>query len=394
MIELSIIETIHKGAFLEMVRKVLFITTIGGFLQQFEMNDIAILKEKGYEIHYASNFDNPVYDFNIDELGKQGIILHHIDIEKSPGQIRKNILAFKQVKKILKSEKFDAVHCHNPLGGVLGRLSCIGTKTKVIYTAHGFHFYKGAPLLNWLFYYPVEYILARWTDGIVTINKEDYERVKKMKLRRGGFIERIPGVGIDTQKFMPHPELKKEVRAELGIPDSAFYILSVGELNKNKNHKTILEAIASLSDQNIYFGICGKGHEKEELLDTAKKLGLEKRFFLYGFRNDIPRMLQAADCFVFPSIREGLGIAAIEAMATGIPLITSDCRGTREYMHNEENGLVCFKGTPQEYADNILKMRDNTEMRNRMSKACVAVSKGFAVEKTDKHMRNLYNKLL
>ncbi len=377
-----------------MAGKVLFITTIGGFLQQFEMNDIAILKEKGYEIHYASNFNNPVYDFDTEELKKQGITLHHIDIEKSPGKIRKNILAFRQIRAILKNEKIDAVHCHNPMGGVLGRLTCIGKKIKVIYTAHGFHFYKDAPIRNWLFYYPVEYMLARCTDGIVTINKEDYERAKRMKLRQGGFVERIPGVGIDMGKFMPRPELKSEVRAELGIPEDAFYILSVGELNKNKNHRTILEAMALIPDENIYFGICGKGYAAQELIETARRLGVERRFKLYGFRSDIPRMLQAADCFAFPSIREGLGIAAIEAMATGIPLITSDCRGTREYMHNEENGLVCFKGTPQEYADNILRMRDDDNLRSSMAEACVRVSKGFVVEKTDKHMRNIYDKLL
>lgn len=377
-----------------MAGKVLFITTIAGFLQQFEMNDIAILKEKGYEIHYASNFNNPVYDFDTEELTKQGIKLHHIDIEKSPTKIGKNILAFRQIRTLLTREKIDAVHCHNPMGGVLGRLVCIGKKIKVIYTAHGFHFYKDAPLMNWLFYYPVEYLLARCTDGIVTINREDYERAKRMRLRHGGYIERIPGVGIDTAKFKPRPELKSKVREELEIPQDAFYILSVGELNKNKNHKTILEAIALIPDANIYFGICGKGYASEELLDTARRLGIEQRFKLFGFRSDIPYMLQAADCFAFPSIREGLGIAAIEAMATGIPLITSDCRGTREYMHDGENGLVCFQGTPQEYAENILKMRDNPDMRAKMSEACVRISKGFAVEKTDKHMRNIYNKLL
>ena len=157
------------------MRKVLFVTTISGFLPQFEKNDVKLLGEMGCQVHYASNFRNPVYAFDEKELKSQGIFLHHIDIAKSPVKIRENIAAIRQLRTVIEENDIDIIHCHNPMGGVAGRAAA-GTGRRrpyVIYTAHGFHFYKGAPLLNWLLFYPAERFLARFTNQLVTINKED-----------------------------------------------------------------------------------------------------------------------------------------------------------------------------------------------------------------------------
>lgn len=372
--------------------KVLFITTIGGFLQQFEMNDVDILQEMGYEIHYASNLHNPVYDMNIPAMEKKGIRVHHVDIQKTPIHMWKNGKALIQLLKLVKREHIRIIHCHNPMGGVLGRLVSLfnGGRIYTIYTAHGFHFYDGAPKVNWMFFYPVEKCLARLTDCLITINKEDYERALRFRLRKDGQIFRIPGVGIRTKRFAAQEGMREHVRRKFMIPDDVFYLLSVGELNQNKNHIVILRAMAQIPDRKIWLGICGKGNMEDELEAEAERLGLRDRLTLFGFRNDIPQMLSIADCFVFPSLREGLGIAAIEAMAAGIPLITSDCRGTREYARDQVNSLVCVENAPEAYARAITQLKEEPEKHRRMSEACVNMASYFDISATDSIMRQVY----
>ena len=348
------------------MKKILIITTIGGFLPQFEMNDVKILAELGYEIHYASDFDNPVYELDVCRLEEMGIKLHPIYIRKSPLQVRKNMRALREIISIMRREGISVVHCHNPVGGVLGRmaaLACGPQKPYVIYTAHGFHFYTGAPLLNWLLFFPVELLLARRTDCIITINKEDDIRARRFLNSRQKKLFRIPGVGVSTARFAPDAGLRIRVREKLGIKEDIFYILSVGELNHNKNHEVIIRAVALLKDPGIYYGICGKGDRRSYLEKLAEESGVGHQVKFYGFRKDIPEMLQGADCFVFPSKREGLGIAALEAMAAGLPLITSDCRGTREYMEDGRTGYVCCSGKAYEYAALIRRMKESSGRR-------------------------------
>ncbi len=378
------------------MKKILIVTTVGGFLQQFEMNDVNILREQGYKIYYMSNLNNPVYELDYAELSDMEIELHSICIQKSPFHIWENAKAFKEICHIVKKEEIEVLHCHNPMGGVLGRLAALYYRRKqiyVIYTAHGFHFYKGAPLLNWLLYYPIEYLLAKCTDCLITINKEDYKRACRFAKGKNKQVYQIPGVGVDTGKFFPGSEVRKQVREEFHIEEDTFYILSVGELNHNKNHEVILRAIAMIGDKKIHYGVCGRGYHKEYLEQLAVELGIRKQVTLFGFRNDIPRMLQCADCFAFPSIREGFGIAALEAMAAGIPMITSDCRGTREYMEDGKTGYVCQTGTAKEYAKLICKMKDNEKKRAKMSIECRHMAQRFDISETDKIMKKIYKQL-
>ena len=259
------------------MKKILIVTTIGGFLQQFEMNDIKLLLDQGYEIHYASNFDNPVYELDKKALEDMGIILHPICIRKSPVHMLQNMKALKRLCGIIKSHQIDVIHCHNPIGGVLARLAalfCGKKKIYVIYTAHGFHFYKGAPKANWMLFFPVEYLLAKLTDCLVTINREDYLRAKSFKTLKGKTVFQIPGVGVNIAKYADVPESKETIREELGIPKEAFYLLSVGELNHNKNHEVILRAIAQITDREIYYYICDRlkeeGYHQYEISNFAK----------------------------------------------------------------------------------------------------------------------------
>ena len=209
--------------------------------------------------------------------------------------------------------------------------------TKVIYTAHGFHFFKGAPLINWILFYPVEKFCARFTDVLITINQEDYKRAQKFK---AGKVEYIPGVGIDTKKFSEVVVDKSAKRKELGVPVDAFLVLSVGELNKNKNHDTVIKAIAKLNNPNVYYVICGQGTLENYLKDLINELGLEKQVKLLGYRRDIAEISKTSDIFVFPSFREGLSVALMEAMALGLPVVCSKIRGNVDLIEDGKGGYL------------------------------------------------------
>ncbi|MBQ6887282.1 MAG: glycosyltransferase family 4 protein [Lachnospiraceae bacterium] len=378
------------------MKRVLFITTISGFLPQFEKNDVKLLKEMGCEIHYASNFENPIYAFDEEELRRQGIILHQIDIAKSPVKFRTNAKAIRQLKAIIDSYKIDIVHCHNPMGGVAGRVASGFSRRNpyVIYTAHGFHFYKGAPKVNWALFYPAERLMAHMTDCIVTINREDYERACKFRLKKGGSVYQIHSVGVDKKRFDRHPEIAMEKRKELSIPQDAFHIVTAAELNANKNQKVIIEAIRKLPEKDIYYSICGKGSNEKKLQSLIEEEGLAERVRLLGFRTDMEEILQTADCFAFPSYREGLGVAAVEALLCGVPLVTADNRGTREYTIDGANAFCCKADDANFFANAIDNLYRNKTLRDRMSGYARKSAMKFTIEEVEKTMREVYKKAL
>lgn len=379
-----------------METKVLVVTTISGFLAKFEMNDVKIMQDNGCTVHYATNFKNPVYEDRKEELKQKGIKLHHIGIQKSPLRLFKNTRALIQLIDIIKREKIEMIHCHNPMGGVLGRLAAVlsGQKVYTIYTAHGFHFYDGAPLKNWLLFYPIEKFLARFTDKLITINHEDYLRARKFKMKKNGQAVYIPGVGIDVNKFARKPGCYETERAKWKIPENAFHVVSVGELNDNKNHEIIIDVLSDPSMKDVYYTICGKGTKHNELLMKIEKSGLSGRVQLLGYRTDIEQVLQSADCFAFPSKREGLGIASLEALACGVPIVATDNRGTREYVIHNRNGYMCDLDAKDQFKDAILRLKNDGEKRRQMQESCVKTANKFSIESTDRIMRGVYKSAL
>lgn len=377
-------------------KKVLIITTISGFLPQFEQNNVKLLHEAGCEIHYASNFKNPIYTFHAADLEKQGIRLHQIDIAKSPFRFRTNLRALRQLLHILRENEIDIIHCHNPMGGVAGRVAAWLCRRKpyVIYTAHGFHFYKGAPGKNWLLYYPAEWLLAHMTDIIVTINREDYERAKRLHLKTGGAVYQIHSVGVDKKRFAPKKEINEAKRKELGIRTDAFHIVTAAELNDNKNQKIIIDAVGTLPQKDICYSICGKGSGERTLRELIREKGLEDRVRLLGFRTDMEEILQTADCFAFPSYREGLGVAAVEALLCGVPLVVSDNRGTREYAVKGKNAFVCRADSASEFAQAIATLYREKELRTKMAQNCRSSAMKFTTEEVEKTMKDVYRRAM
>lgn len=377
------------------MKKALILTTTSGFLSQFELNNVKLLQEQGYQVHYVTNFGVPIYEVKDETLKNMGVVLHHISIEKSPFSFKRNIWAYRELVRIIDREKIDALHCHNPVGGLLGRLAAHASRRKpyVIYTAHGFHFFRGAPLKNWLLYYPAERFLARYTDKLITINHEDFNIAGKFTYKENGEAEIIPGVGLDTTVFYSRRDKRAQMRKALGIPENAFHIVSAGELNRNKNHKVVIDAIASLARTDIYYSICGEGPWRTKLEKRIRQKGLSDRVFLRGYRVDMPNILQTADIFAFPSVREGMGMAALEAMAMGVPIVAADNRGSREYMSDGNNGFVCDPNSAEEFAKAILTCYEQPELRDVIAKNGLAVIKKFSLNITEQRMKKIYSAL-
>lgn len=375
------------------MKRALIITTVSGFVPQFEMNNVKILQDLGYEVHYATNYHMPVYTDNNERLEGTGIIQHQIDFVRSPYNIGKNIKALNQLVSLMREIKFHLVHCHTPMGGVLGRVAAHKTNTKpVIYTAHGFHFYKGALVWNWLFFYPVERFLAHWTDCLITINQEDYYRAKTFRVRN--MVEYIAGVGIDLKKYKQDTLEKKKKRQEIGIPDDAFLLMSTGELNKNKNHQVIINTLFQLKNKNIHYIICGTGKLKNQLVRISKKMDMEEQIHFLDFRNDINELLNASDCFVFPSKREGLGVAALEAIASGLPVIAFRNRGTLEYVKDGKNGFLCKKNNTKEWSKKIILVKNiSSYKRRKIEKYNKQLIRKFGKENNIYNMKKIYRKL-
>ena len=286
----------------------------------FFKNFVGELVKEGHKVDIATNETNSKVSDYFKELDCH---IYNISTSRSPFSLG-NIKAIKQLKKIVCN--YDLVHCHTPLAAMATRLACKKFRKKglkVIYTAHGFHFYKGAPLKNWIIFYPIEKRCSKWTDALITINHEDYEFAKKkMKAKQ---IIYIPGVGIDVKKFEKTEVDISKKKEELGLPLDSKIILSVGELNENKNHQIVIKALGQLNDSNIHYVIAGKGDLKDKLEEVAKENNVN--LHLLGFRTDVSELYKIADLYVLPSNREGLNVSIMEALASGCPVIASRIRG-------------------------------------------------------------------
>lgn len=314
------------------MKKVLFTATVvKTHINVFHLPYLKWFKEQGYEVHVAAKNDfvnEPCIIPNCDKF-------YDINFARFPFS-KTNITAYKQLKKIITENDYDIIHCHTPVAGVLTRLAAMNSKnTTVIYTAHGFHFFKGAPLINWLIYYPVERFCARFTDKLITINKEDYERAKHFRLRKNGKVYYVPGVGIDIDEIKNTEVDIQQKKKEINIPENIPVLLSVGELIKRKNHETVLKALSRLKSHDFIYLICGRGILNNYLQEKVKKLGLTNKVKFLGFRKDIPEICKISDLFIFPSYQEGLPVALMEAMAADLTAIASNVRGNRDLIKKE-----------------------------------------------------------
>lgn len=371
-----------------MVDKILFTATVDSHIKHFHLPYLKWFEEQGFQVHVASRGSEniPYADFK-----------WNIPFSRSPFN-KDNIRAYKELKKIIDTNNYRLIHCHTPVGGVLTRLAARRARkkgTKVIYTAHGFHFYKGAPLKNWLLYYPVEKWLARYTDCLITINEEDYELARK-KFKTGS-IKKVDGVGVDINRFKPPAEEEKlALRQEYGFNEKDFIIICVGELNANKNQALAIKAVKILKERipNIKLLLAGKGDMEKQYRKMAEKLGVKDNVLFLGYRRDIPELLSISDIAVSSSRREGLPVNVMEAMATGLPLVVTDCRGNRDLVRNGENGFVVGIDDAEGMAERIEYIYNNGEMKEKARKYNLNSIKNYSLDTIEKQIACIYNEML
>ncbi|PCK19959.1 glycosyltransferase family 1 protein [Bacillus pumilus] len=368
-----------------MKKKVLFCATVDYHFKAFHLPYFRWFQEQGWEVHTAANgqLELPYVDQS-----------HSIPIQRSPFHLQ-NRLAYMDLKKLLDKEHYHFIHCHTPMGSVLGRLAAKSTRkkgTKVLYTAHGFHFWKGAPLQNWLLYYPIERWLIRYTDVLITINGEDYERADRLSKERAS-VHYIPGMGVDMKRFSPAEDKEKQrLRTKYGLTPQDFIVLCAGELNGNKNQGMLIKACAQLYRKipNVKIVFAGEGTSRPFYEKLVRQLNLEQHVQFAGFCKQIEEWMHLSDVCVSTSRREGLGMNLLEAMSAEKPVIATENRGHCELVKHGVNGFLVKPQDVNGLADYLKQLYHKKDQLHLMGKAGRSIAHAFAQEQTVNAMEEIY----
>lgn len=342
------------------MKKLLFISNITRKITSVASTSIFASKKMGMDFVHAANWGNAEEGQAQSDEEQYGIKICHVGLSRSPYSFS-NIKAYKQMCQLIRENRIDYIHCNTPVGGVLGRLAGKKCKVKkIIYQAHGFHFYKGAPKKNWIVFYTIEKFLARYTDAIITMNSEDYAAANQFKLKNNGKVYNVHGVGIDLAEYDGIQRFREEKRRELGFYDDDILLISMGDLIVRKNYGVAIEAIAKCRDTKLHYLICGQGEELDNLKSLAKQLNIENQIHFLGFRTDIKELLAAADIFLFTTLQEGMPRSMMEAMAAGLPCIASRIRGNVDLLDDNKGGFLCDPTDIDQFVSAIKKCNVNT----------------------------------
>ena len=381
------------------MKKALIVTNLAGFFY-FLCNDIDTLTRMGYQVEVAANGVMSGGDayLEVGELKNKNLEFHQIDFNSKRPLSLENMCAYKQVKELIKCGDFDVIHCHTPIAGIITRLAARNARKngcKVIYTTHGFAFTGTTSKKSWLVYFNVEKLCSRFSDSIITINHEDYENAKRMNCKN---VYCISGVGVDTSRYSDVVIDRNEYRKRIGVKEEDIMILSIGELSVRKNHQIIIKALGQLENKEKYvYVICGREVVNSGMENLLKQVAEEQqvRLLLLGHRKDTAQIYKCADISAIPSLREGLGLAGIEALAAGVPTIGANVQGIREYIINGEDGYLCDPYHVEEFAHVISKLSQLSPPELAvMKKRCVEVSRKFDLVISKNQMKEIYSKIL
>lgn len=368
------------------MKKVLLVATVQSHICQFHKPLVELLHEHGSEVHVAAR--NNLVEKNglkLDFVEK----VFDIPFQRSPFSL-KNIKAYRALKKVIRQGDYDIIHCNTPVAGVLTRMAAKKARkqgAKVIYTAHGFHFYRGASKKNWLVWYPIEKHFAKKCDTLITICKEDFQLAKK-KFKTN--VERIHGVGVDDTRFHPVSEEESvSMRSAVGLKKEDFVLLCVGELNKNKNQKTLIDAVVLLKNRipNLKVLLAGNGPKECELRTLISQYQLENQVLLLGYRTDLEKILPSVNLAVSCSKREGLGLNIIEAMLCGKPVVASKNRGHIELISEGENGYLLNHDDVTGFAERIYDVYQNA---GELGKVGLIRAKEYTASEVKKELESIY----
>lgn len=345
--------------------KVLFIASVYRHLTAFHIPYMNYLQSKGYEVWAAGAEDDQIKK----ELAELGITCVDISFSRSPLK-KGNIEAYRMLRKLFTEGAFDLVHVHTPVAALLTRIAFRhSSRGKIIYTAHGFHFYKGAPMANWFIYYPLERLAARWTDSLITMNDEDFERAMKMGFLKGS-VHYVHGVGVEPVSMSGSMESKLTLKRVLGIKDDSVVVSYIAEINQNKNHQFLLKNWKLIKEKSptAVLLLIGNGDMRSEIVKFIEENQLEDINVL-GHRNDVHELLQITDIVSLLSHREGLPKSIMEAMAASIPCVVTDTRGLRDLITNDENGFVVPHGDDTTLIESFVTLMNDEEKRLAMGTA-------------------------
>lgn len=373
------------------MKKILLVATVQSHICQFHLPIMEMLKENGFIVHVAARD-------NLKE--KNGLRMkfadkvYDIPFERSPLNC-KNIKAYKQLKKIIEDGSYDIVHCNTPVGGIVTRIAANKYRKKgvrVIYTAHGFHFYKGSSFKNWILYYPIEKIMSLLSDDIITITEEDYNLAINKNFK--GKIHHINGIGVNSKKFIKLSDKNREkLRNKMGYGDE-FIILCTGELNKNKNQSILIKAMSNVvrNNKNVKLLLAGNGPMEEELVKLINELDLQDNIQLLGYRTDLENFVNICDLVVSVSIREGMPLNIMEAMICGKPVVASYNRGHRELIKNKINGLLIDPYNEKEIAKAICFIMNNISLSKDYVAKSLEYVKPYDVNNVKNKLKEIYLK--
>lgn len=373
------------------MKKILFVANIHKHFRAFHIPYIEYLKSEGYEVHVAAN--DP--DTLVPEADKQFVL----PINRNPFSIN-NVKAISQLKKIISTEKYSLIHCHTAMGSVVARTAAKEFRKsgmlKVLYTAHGFHFYKGSPKLFWIIYYPMEKYLAKFTDGLITINKEDYDLAVKDKFQ-AKMILRTSGVGINTSKFENlSADDRIQIRKKNGYAEDTFIIIYIAEFINRKDHRFILDSIPLLKEKinNFKFVFAGRGILQKGLEELAVDLKVNDYVDFLGFRKDIGELIIMSDIGVSVSKQEGLPMNVAEEMFAEKPVVATNIRGHVDLIVHNNSGFLFEQSNHQEFVKYIAELHDNSALRKRMASSSKEASRKFELPNCLVEMSSIYKKFL
>jgi|LGOV01.1.fsa_nt_gb glycosyltransferase involved in cell wall biosynthesis len=383
------------------MKKALMMASVASMIDGFNRDNIRILQDLGAEVDIACNFELETSESTKErekkfqhEMEQRGFKTYQLPVPRKISAIKSMFTAYYKMRRICKENHYNLVHCHSPIGGVIARVACKGVRkngTKVVYTAHGFHFYKGAPKINWILYYTVEKFVSKYTDLLITINHEDYERAKSFKAKK---VVYLPGIGVDTGKFKNVNINRESKREQLGIPENTVVLLSIAEMIKRKNQETALRAVSQLENSNYIYLICGEGPLENYLKELTKELKIDDRVRFLGYRKDIPEICRASDLFVLPSYQEGLSVSVMEAMSAGLPVICSSIRGNTDLIEEGKGGLLHKPEDVDQISKELEQLINDKELRTKMGEYNQKKIEKYDKKIVNSKMRELYRELL
>lgn len=378
--------------------KALILASVASMVDLFNSDNINILLKLDYDVDVASNFQfgSITSQTRVNEYKKElldrGIGVYHIPIPRSLSMVKEIVKSYMMVKKLVEDEHYQVVHCHSPIGGVICRIACRNVRkkygTKVIYTAHGFHFFKGASRKAWIAFYPIEKFCSRYTDVLITINQEDYRNAQKFHAKK---VEYVPGIGIHTDEFRNAEVNRSNKRLEFGFLDEDFVFMSTGQVSVRKNHEIIIRALAKIENPKVKYLIVGFGELENQLRKLVIELGLDGRVVFAGYRSDIKELLHSVDAYAFPSLQEGLPASLMEAMSVGLPVVCSRIRGNVDLIENGKGGFIYDCHDVNGFAEGMLKIIRGAG--SNMGAINMETMKKFDISAVNEVMESIYREV-